>query len=45
VQNEAEGIVMISAAVLVLHLPGSFGPLHLFDYIGFILVGSYYFSA
>jgi len=39
------GIVLIITAVLFLHLLGKFGPVHLFDYIAFILVGSYCFSA
>lgn len=39
------GIILVTTAVLVLHLLGQFGPLQLFDYIAFILVGSYCFSA
>lgn len=39
------GMVLIITAVLFLHLLGNFGPVHLFDYIAFILVGSYCFSA
>jgi len=39
------GMVMIIAAVLFLHLLGKFGPVHLFDYIVFIVAGSYCFSA
>lgn len=39
------GMVLIITAVLFLHLLGKFGPVHLFDYIAFILVGSYCFSA
>jgi len=39
------GMVLIIAAVLLLHLLGKFGPLHYFDYIAFIVVGSYCFSA
>jgi ABC-2 type transport system permease protein len=39
------GMVLINTAVLFLHLLGKFGPVHLFDYIAFIVVGSYCFSA
>jgi ABC-type multidrug transport system, permease component len=39
------GMVLIITAVLFLHLLGKFGPVHLFDYIAFIVVGSYCFSA
>jgi ABC-2 type transport system permease protein len=39
------GMVLIITAVLLLHLLGNFGPVHLFDYIVFIIVGSYCFSA
>jgi ABC-2 type transport system permease protein len=39
------GMVLIITAVLLLHLLGKFGPVHLFDYIVFIVVGSYCFSA
>ncbi|MEQ1916821.1 MAG: ABC transporter permease [Gallionella sp.] len=39
------GMVLIITAVLLLHLLGKFGPVHLFDYIVLILVGSYCFSA
>ena len=39
------GMVLIITAVLFLHLLGKFGPLHLFNYIAFIVVGSYCFSA
>ena len=39
------GMVLIITAVLLLHLLGKFGPVHLFDYIVFIIVGSYCFSA
>jgi ABC-2 type transport system permease protein len=39
------GMVLIITAVLLLHLLGKFGPVHLFDYIAFIVVGSYCFSA
>lgn len=39
------GMVLIITAVVFLHLLGKFGPVHLFDYIAFIVVGSYCFSA
>lgn len=39
------GMVLIITAVLLLHLLGKFGPVHLFDYIAFIVAGSYCFSA
>jgi len=39
------GMILIITAVLFLHLLGKFGPVHLFDYIAFIAVGSYCFSA
>jgi ABC-2 type transport system permease protein len=39
------GMVLIIAAVLFLHLLGKFGPVHIFDYIAFIVAGSYCFSA
>jgi ABC-2 type transport system permease protein len=39
------GMVLIITAVLFLHLLCKFGTVHLFDYIGFIVVGSYCFSA
>jgi ABC-2 type transport system permease protein len=39
------GMVLTITAVLLLHLLGEFGPVHLFDYIAFIVVGSYCFSA
>lgn len=39
------GMVLIITAVLFLHLLGKFGPVHLLDYIAFIVVGSYCFSA
>jgi ABC-2 type transport system permease protein len=39
------GMVLIITAVLFLHLLGNFGPLHLFDYLAFILAGSFCFSA
>lgn len=39
------GMVLIITAVLLLHLLGKFGPVHLLDYIFFIILGSYCFSA
>lgn len=39
------GMVLTITAVVFLHLLGNFGPLHLFDYAVFILVGSFCFSA
>ena len=39
------GMVLIITAVLFLHLLGQFGPVHFFDYIAFIVVGSFCFSA
>ena len=39
------GMILIITAVLFLHLLGKFSPVHLFDYIAFIVVGSYCFSA
>ena len=39
------GMVLIITAVLFLHLLGNFGPLHLFDYVVFIVAGSFCFSA
>ena len=39
------GMVLIITAVLFLHLLGKFGPVHLFDYIAFIVAGSFCFSA
>ena len=39
------GMVLIITAVLFLHLLGKFGPIHLLNYIAFIVVGSYCFSA
>ena len=38
-------VVLITTAILFLHLLGDFGPTHLFDYIAFIVAGSYCFSA
>lgn len=39
------GMLLILSAVLFLHLLGSFGPVHLFDYIAILLAGSFCFSA
>lgn len=39
------GVILIITAVVVLHVLGQFGPVQLFDYIIFILIGSYCFSA
>jgi ABC-2 type transport system permease protein len=39
------GMVLITSAIMFLHLLGDFGPAHLFDYIVFIIAGSYCFSA
>ena len=39
------GMVLIITAVLFLHLLGKFSPLHFFDYIAFVLAGSFCFSA
>lgn len=39
------GMVLIISAVLFLHLLGKFGTVHLINYIAFIVVGSYCFSA
>lgn len=39
------GMTLILTAVLFLHLLGKFGPVHLFDYITLLLVGSFCFSA
>jgi ABC-2 type transport system permease protein len=39
------GMVLIITAVSFLHLLGKFGPVNIFDYIAFIVVGSYCFSA
>jgi len=38
------GMILSITAVLFLHLLGQFGPVHLFDYIIFILAGSFCFS-
>lgn len=39
------GMVLTIIAVLFLHLLGKFDPVHLFEYIAFIVAGSYCFSA
>tara|TARA_R110002111_G_scaffold110359_1_gene169814 strand:+ start:1761 stop:2792 length:1032 start_codon:yes stop_codon:yes gene_type:complete len=39
------GMVLIMTAVLFLHLLGQFGPVHVLDYLFFITVGSFCFSA
>ncbi|MEO8332912.1 MAG: ABC transporter permease [Gallionella sp.] len=39
------GMVLIITAISFLHLLGQFGPVNLFDYIAFIAVGSFCFSA
>jgi ABC-2 type transport system permease protein len=39
------GMILIIIAILFLHLLGTFGPVHLFDYIAFIAMGSFCFSA
>ncbi|NDU92066.1 MAG: ABC transporter permease [Ferrovum sp.] len=39
------GMFLIFTAVFFLHLLSKFDPIHLFDYIAFIAVGSYCFSA
>jgi len=39
------GMVLIITALLFLHLLGNFGAVHLFDYIVFILAGSFCFTA
>jgi len=39
------GMVLTITAVLFLHLLGNFGPAHLFDYLVFIVAGSFCFSA
>jgi ABC-2 type transport system permease protein len=41
----ALGMILIIIAVSFLHLLGKFRPLHFFDYIGFIIAGSYCFTA
>ncbi len=39
------GMILIFSALLLLHLLSNFEPPHIFDYIGFIFVGSFCFSA
>ena len=39
------GMLLILSAVLFLHLLGSFGPVHLLDYIAILIAGSFCFSA
>jgi ABC-2 type transport system permease protein len=39
------GMILIIAAILLLHLFGRFGPVNLLAYVAFILVGSFCFSA
>jgi ABC-2 type transport system permease protein len=39
------GMALIITAVLLLHLLGQFGPVNFFDYIVFIIAGSFCFSA
>ena len=39
------GMILIFAAILLLHLLSNFGPVHVFDYLAFILAGSFCFSA
>lgn len=39
------GMILIITAILLLHLLGRFGPVNLFDYMAFIVVGSFCFSA
>jgi ABC-2 type transport system permease protein len=39
------GMLLILAAVLFLHVLGSFGPVHLLDYVAILLAGSFCFSA
>jgi ABC-2 type transport system permease protein len=39
------GMVLILTAVLFLHLLGTFGAVHLFDYVAILLAGSFCFSA
>jgi ABC-2 type transport system permease protein len=39
------GMSLTVIALLFLHLLGQFGPVHIFDYIAFVLVGSFCFSA
>ena len=39
------GMILTLIAILVLHLLGGFGVAHLFDYLAFLLVGGFCFSA
>lgn len=39
------GMILIITAILLLHLLGRFGPVNIFDYMAFIVVGSFCFSA
>jgi len=39
------GVILIITAVLLLHLLGQFGPVNFFDYMAFIIAGSFCFSA
>ena len=39
------GMILVFTAVSLLHLLGKFGPVNVFDYVAFIAVGSYCFSA
>jgi len=41
----AMGMILIITAVLLLHLLGHFGPVHLFDYLVFLVAGSFCFSS
>ncbi len=39
------GMILIITAILLLHLLGRFGPVNVFNYMAFIVVGSFCFSA
>lgn len=39
------GMILIITAILLLHLLGRFGPVNIFDYMAFVVVGSFCFSA
>ena len=39
------GMILIFAAILLLHLLSNFGPVHVFDYLAIIVAGSFCFSA
>ncbi|MDD4963624.1 MAG: ABC transporter permease [Gallionella sp.] len=39
------GMILIISAILLLHLLGQFGPVNFLDYMAFIVVGSFCFSA